>query len=48
LGVDLRSVFIAFKPLWIKAMKDLKRLSVSGQIRNAGLCEVESGPAAPT
>jgi len=37
LGVRLRTVFIVFKPLWIKAMKGLKRLSVTRQIANAGL-----------
>jgi hypothetical protein len=37
LGVDLRSAFITFKPLWILMMKPIRRFASQGQNGNVGL-----------
>ena len=46
--MDLRSIFIAFKPLWIKAPEGLTRLWVSAQIGNAGFIQAQAPCWIPT
>ncbi len=41
LGVNLRSVFITLKPLWILMMKPIRRFVSGGQNGNAGLHEFQ-------
>src|ERR1019366_7225733 len=44
LGVDLRSAFITFKPLWILMMKPIRRFASQGQNGNVGSDRLAAHP----
>jgi len=45
LGVDLRSAFIAFKPLWTLMMKPSRRFAMQRQNGNVGVQVIDAHSA---